>query len=183
MTKFIFIPTWRCNLRCPYCDYRPEGNAEGLKLRAFGKEFDIGVEILWPMWLLFLNRFRPYHLEMTGGEPLCYEGLPDLLAHLPLGSSWGITSNTLDESCRRMLPQNCGGWTASYHYHSDEAFWRNIEALKAKSLYPRVTLVLKPDNTEKVKAAMEKALSLKVGSNIHPILKQGFDWKENKKIF
>lgn len=185
-TNFVFVPTWRCNLRCEYCDYRAGRSGDGFKLRAFGREFDVGSEILWPAWLYMLNRFRPYHLDMTGGEPLCYEGLADFMAHLPHRCTWAITSNTLapKEIIERFSPWNCVAWTASYHYVKDGEFFRNLTILKNKGFPLRVTMVLTPQNHGKVARGIKILKEqLKIPVNIHPLYKQGFDWKDYQKIY
>lgn len=184
-TTFVFIPTWRCNLKCSYCDYETgrRKHAGGYGLVAFGKKMMIGPEIEWPVWLYLLNRFRPYHLDLTGGEPLRYDGLADFMAHLPVWSTWGITSNTLVGDLKGFKPLNCKGWTASYHYHSSDRFFRNLSILRDQGFNVRVTIVLTPENEKRARTAIGRMNEQGFGVNIHPILKQGFDWGKHSRIW
>ncbi|MBW2081683.1 MAG: radical SAM protein [Deltaproteobacteria bacterium] len=175
------MPTWRCNLRCSYCDYRTVKKEGGYELKAFDQVWHFGEEISWPAWLVYLNRFRPYHLELTGGEPTMYKHLPDLLAHVPCDSSWAITSNTLND-VRLFEPGNCKFWTASYHYHSREKFLANIDWLKRRGFPLRVTLVMTPENAEHMFGVMRDFRKQEVMVNVHPVLKQGFSWKEHEEL-
>lgn len=179
-TEIVWVPTWRCNLKCPYCDYRviQAENRAGYLLRTFDQEWEFGREFRWPEWIVCLNRFRPYHLELTGGEPLMYKDLPDLLAHVPADSSWAITSNTLLD-VRAFEPGNCKFWTASYHYHSRERFMENVDWLRRRGFPIRATLVLTPENHEQCFEEMLRFRQDEVMVNVHPVLKQGFSWKDH----
>jgi hypothetical protein len=78
---------------------------------------------------------------------------------------------------------NCVAWTASYHFHSDEIFNRNIAILRSKRINVRVTIVVTPENH---KQAFDKIMEYKnygIGVNVHPVLKQDFDWAEHKDIW
>ena len=66
-------------------------------------------------WLAGLERFAPYHLELTGGEPSLYPGLAELLAGLHEGCAWSITSNLLTEAALRLPLEHCASFTASWH--------------------------------------------------------------------
>lgn len=178
MKKVIFIPTWKCNLKCAYCDYSTTDKGELYTLKAFDKTIDIGKELTWMEWVEVFSKMPPLLLEMTGGEPTKYKDLPKLLKHMGAGSMWAITSNTLlTEQIEQMPVENCLAWTASYHYHSDDLFLDNIMLLAKKGINVRVTIVISPDNYkvgfEKVKSFISKG----IGVNIHPILKQDFDWQ------
>jgi len=185
-TTIIFVPTWRCNLSCSYCDYRTQeikgdGDVSGYRMQCFGEEWEFGKEISWPAWLVYLNRFRPYHLELTGGEPTMYGQLADLLAHIPCDSSWAITSNTLND-VRLFEPQNCKFWTASYHYKKREQFLKNMDWLKRRGFACRVTMVMTPENADHMFSVMRDFRKLDIMVNVHPVLKQGFSWAEHKEL-
>jgi len=188
MNKIIFIPTWRCNLKCEYCDYFVNSeSAKGYTLSAFKKDIKIGPELTWIEWVEHLSKYQPLLLEMTGGEPTVYKDLPKLLKHIGVESRWAITSNTLlTEQIEQMPAENCLAWTASYHYHSDDKFMRNLKILKDKGINVRVTIVITPENYQKGFVKTVEYMNEGFGINIHPLLKQGFDWnskKEDKAIW
>lgn len=183
MKKIIFIPTWRCQLNCSYCDYGyiDLAKTNGYTLQAFDKQVEIGRELYWVEWLEYLDRFEGsgYLLEMTGGEPTCYKDLPKLLRHIGHNSKWAITSNTLNSDIIKEMPlHNCLAWTASYHFHSDKEFERNLFNIKRRGIMPRVTIVFTPWNYEEAFKKI-KHFAQNFGVNIHPMLKQGFSWEKS----
>lgn len=179
--KIIFIPTWRCQLRCKYCDYRID--KEG-RLHAFDKVKTLGAELNWWEWVRYFERFEPCLLEMTGGEPTIYPDLDKLLSHISAQSRWAVTSNTLNTDMIKRLPtHNCLAWTASYHYHSDDTFLTNLFILRGKRVMPRITIVITPENYE---TGLQKIALFKnegYGINVHPVLKQGFDWEAHRDVW
>ena len=146
-------------------------------LQAFDKSIKIGKELTWLEWVEVFSNMQPVLLEMTGGEPTKYKDLPKLLTHIGTESMWAMTSNTLlTDQIENMPAENCLAWTASYHYHSDEKFLNNVLLLIRKGINVRVTIVISPNNYkigfEKVKMFLSKG----IGVNVHPLLKQDFDW-------
>ena len=182
----IFVPTWRCNLRCPYCDYRTQtlSRERDTELRCFGQKWMFGPELSWRDWLTAFDRLGPMHLEITGGEPLMYSGLVNLTRYLRADSTWAITSNTLLDVQGFVSDRNTA-WTASYHYRQKNSFVDNVRKLQRKGFHVRVTLVFTPENAETCREAIELfAGRMRIGVNLHPVLKQGFDWREgNMSIY
>jgi MoaA/NifB/PqqE/SkfB family radical SAM enzyme len=181
LTRFIFIPTFRCQLKCSYCDYswKVIEQDKEYQLEAFGHKWIITEELNWAYWLYALSRFRPYHLSFTGGEPTLWNGIVDFIEHIPRTCSWDITSNTLiDWAIDKILPVNIRTWTASYHYHHTDDFLKNIKLLRVKGFPVTVTLVLRHDNIEKVKEAIALFSKSFIRTNIHPMLKKGYSWDD-----
>lgn len=170
-------------MRCSYCDYRAEMKNHGVvELSCFGKNYTLGPEIPWPVWIAYLYPFKPYHLELTGGEPLVYEGLGKMLDHLPGNCTWAMTSNTLGD-IEDFESHNCMSWTASYHFANRPEFLKHIQVLRLKGFTVRVTMVITPENYKKVEEAMKWLKKEEFGVNIHPFLKQGFSWGDHVEIF
>lgn len=183
-TKIIFVPTWRCNNygKCPYCDYYTDDKQymdRPYKFIAFGREKEVKREIPYQEWLEKLKPFAPYLLEMTGGEPMGYKEMPELLNNLPDGCKWAVTSNSLYKKVIERLPgHNCLAWTASYHNMNDKLFMDNLHILRAKKINVRVTLVFTPENWRTV---LEKINWINdkngFGVNLHAVLKRDFSWR------
>lgn len=184
MRKIIFVPTWKCNLKCSYCDYSTlESECSNYIVNAFANSFEVDRELTWLEWLEKLERFNPYLLEMTGGEPTLYKDLHKLLNHLPNSSRWAITSNSLNSKMIRKLNfQNCLAWTASYHFKNKEQFIDNLKYIRTQGVNVRVTLVFTPDNDEECMAAAFE-MSQYFGINLHPLLKQDFDWNDHLDVW
>jgi len=184
-TIFIFSPTWKCGQNCSYCDYRTEDiNDKSYKLKCFGEEHIINGEYPWAYWMVVLDRFRPYHIEFTGGEPTLYDGFEQLLTYIPRDCSWAVTSNTLNtEVLETLSPSGSKGWTASYHFRQHDKFIKNYLLLRRKGFLVSVTLVLTPENHKEVEKVARDMTSKNIIVNIHPILQQGHDWYKHNEIY
>jgi len=119
--RLIAIPTWRCNLKCSYCAYRVRKDGiidiyHGLSTKALK-------EISPKHWILFFNSFSNALVEFTGGEPLLYNGLSEVVDSLSSKHKWAITSNTtLPNVVFNINPKRCKTWTASFHFESPKPF-------------------------------------------------------------
>lgn len=183
---FVFFNTWRCFLECPYCDYQATNFKEngGYTLECFGNTYPIEEEYHWAYWLALLDRFRPYHLDFCGGEPLIYDGILEMVDHFPNGSTWAITSNTLASALiKRISPIGCVSWTASDHFIQEDKFVNNLWVLRRKGFHVRVTMVFTPENYQTVLDKMNLYRQMNIGINLHPLFKQGFSWHEHNDIF
>ncbi len=179
--RILFVPTWKCNLQCSYCSLRTTTGADGsyqLSDRMLeGMRKDKPVDY----WLSLFEKLPASQLELTGGDPTMYEGLVGLIAGLPSGWTWSITSNTLRvEVVQQLDLSKCLNWTASYHYHSGSLFNAGLLSIKKRGLHPSVTLVVTP---EKITSAYLKARELSGDGyrvNIHRALLPGFSWKDEQ---
>lgn len=172
-TTILSFLTMRCQLHCSYChfEFHPWG------FNGYGRKVEVGAEKSWIWWLEQLNRFRPYFLEFTGGEPLLHPGFKNLVAHIPADSKWAITSNTLLNVDNIELT-DCFAWTASYHYHDMDKFLGNCQKLRVGGLAPRISLVCRPDNFGQMTEAVNIFIRKQFGVNLLRELRQGLDWAE-----
>lgn len=168
-------------MKCTYCDYKCKSVREDLyALDAFDQRYEIYGEIEWEQWIKELEKFAPYHLDITGGEPTLYKDLEHLLAHLEFRSKWSITSNTLNtEMIDKIATFNCHAWTASFHFKEDVKFISNLQLLFKKGIHVRVTMVLTPDNEKLIQHYAWELSKYCYGINIHPMLKKDFDWNDH----
>lgn len=81
--KIIINPTWRCQYKCPYCWVRAMGWHRRTK------------ELPWERWAEWLQSLPwPSVVDFSGGEPLLYPGMIDLLqACGDTDVAWAITTN------------------------------------------------------------------------------------------
>jgi MoaA/NifB/PqqE/SkfB family radical SAM enzyme len=87
-------PSWRCNLACAHC-YSSSGPQAREELR-----LELLLGCLDDAYELGYRR-----LAVSGGEPLLYAGLPQLLAHArALGMATSITTNGMLATARRWAP-------------------------------------------------------------------------------
>jgi hypothetical protein len=186
MKRIIFIPTWKCNLSCDYCYYRVS-RAEypsAYQVSIYGHERQVGPELAWQDWLQHLGRLAPFHLEITGGEPLMYRDLGKIVDSLPGGCKWSITSNTLlTEAVMKMPSNGCICWTASYHYGNDDRFAGNLDLLRKVGIQPCVTLVITPQNYDLALQKINWLSGMEYRLNVHPVQDITVPWKGHDDIW
>jgi hypothetical protein len=184
--RLIWMPEWMCQNytmgksfgeNCPYCPYSYDTKSErliyeGVSVSSNKKcEYKDILKFLLKNATLFNKR-----LEISGGEPLLYNYLPEILAGLN-GWVYGITSNTLYtkgieniiEKCGRM--DGCVSWTASYHPFSkkDDIFANNISLIKKNSKGRiNATLVISEHTIDDLKKYVGFLKGLPIGNiNFH----------------
>jgi hypothetical protein len=174
--KAIWVPTWRCGQDCDYCNYRLDG--EGL--HCFGLTHQYHTPELSPeTWIEFFQRGLIRHVEITGGEPTQYAGLGRVLASLPAGMTFAITSNTL-ELPEDILPHDkCLCWTASFHYREEKKFLANLAEVNRRGFRGSVTLVATPENVDRAIETMRFFDSLGQVYSLHLAMYAGFDWRDH----
>jgi len=191
MIRIIFIPTWKCNFHCPYCDYKTKKLDKGYELDAFQgmhKEI-VKKEPNAFEWLDVFSRFEPYHLELTGGEPTYYYDINRLLSHIPIGSFWSVTTNLSNiEPFLKANPKQCVGMTASYHPYAKEPYsnlgWfrDQLMQLRTKGYNPiQVTIVGYPYNIEKWQEYIN-FFERDFNVNLMLYFKRGWDWTKHPKL-
>ena len=132
MNHYLINTTWRCQLRCPYC------------LLRWTKYDFAAVEHSWSEWAVALRDHTPPGslFDFAGGEPLLFDGLPQLLAYLhQTGRRWAITTNALStkgvDNLLRVRPEGCVLVNVSDHPGNNTDEMRaNVDRLRA--VYPLV---------------------------------------------
>lgn len=163
----------RCNLACHYCHFKPHKNG----FVGYGRDHNYGAELGWWEWLHWLDRFRPYTIEFTGGEPLMWKDFKNFIAHLPFDAKWAITSNTLLNISGIDLSK-CSSWTSSYHYNDLSIFLENVRLI-SKSIKPRISLVAEKDDVERSLTMASYFAKEGYGVNILRQLNPDIDWRES----
>ena len=158
--KLVWFPTWKCNNyknnSCPYCPYGWNAEADSLTFKGeiSSKEGYIKPEIIKEF---FKTNYQEMEgkIEITGGEPLMYKPLAEVLdSHI----KWAITSNTSIVSAVEKLINSgairrCFSWTASYHFfaHKDREFTQIISMLALNHIDVRVTVVVSEETLPHLK--------------------------------
>lgn len=180
MSVAVVVPTWRCNGKCSYCDYRYEADIHGGQLTAFGKtrrvEHEIGVED----WVKTLSVLGVTKVEITGGEPLLRSDFPKVLKQT--GVKWAITSNStgdINPWLDMCISGFCLGWSASLHPWTDrQQFKTSVNSLLAYRLPVSVTVVLQKNNLRWSKGAIRFAKAQGWRVVAHPEYDEGQAWGE-----
>lgn len=173
--KLVWFPEWRCQnydkgkshgKHCPYCPYG--WDAKGKRLLYEGEPKSPGELIDKDIVKRFLQNNITYlagFVEISGGEPLLYKPLTEVL--YDTGYQWSITSNTANVEKIRELGESgvlkrCTSWTASYHPFSgrDEAFSEAAHYLNSAGKKVRVTIVVSKHTLPILKKAQEFVQSL-----------------------
>jgi len=168
--RLVWFPTWLCqnyniqnpqerSLRCPYCPYGYDNGLIFNGQQTCGPQSFIDPKIM----VTFLKTNRVYlgeQIEFSGGEPLLYPYLIDVLSSLP-EFRWAITSNTSVVSTVKRLDESgilgkCGSWTASYHLLSnrDKEFASSVEILQKNNIKIPTTIVIAEETIEHIPRAL-----------------------------
>lgn len=173
----IWVPTWRCQRRCVYCDYdfRPSTKT------CWAVDHHIPATELEPRrWIAFFQKIGTNHIELTGGEPTLYD-LQPVLENLPSQVTWAMTSNGLTGGLIDSLPYDkCTSITLSYHYDATERFFEQAHRLRDKKpgLGVRITIVVTPQNLDEIPGYIERIRNEGFHVNLHPLLKLGHIWDD-----
>lgn len=132
--KVVVNPTWRCQLRCAYCWVHGLGIKPGQEMPA-------------RVWLWFLRQLPgPVTVDFSGGEPLLYDGLFQIIEGLiGAGYGWAMTSNLVDTEKVNALVEkrygNCMGVHVSAHKGGPADLYERAARL-ARAGYPVVLNVV-----------------------------------------
>lgn len=181
--KVVWFPAWACQnytygksygKRCPYCPYSLDRETGRLMYdnRITSSDERAPADDL----IGFFKANYPAmdgKLEVSGGEALMREDLPEILA--AIRHIWCITSNTLmGVAIERMIEngslRRCGGWTASWHPCSgmEESYGRNINLLASAGIHAKATVVVSRHTIDRLPTAVSFLNGLPIsGINWH----------------
>ncbi len=146
----------------------------------YNMEHDVECEIDWHEWKCHLEKITPYHLEMSGGEPLLYNGIVDLIKNINTASTWAITSNTLLYDPALDLSR-CKHWTASWHGYKKEQFIENVVAIDDRGCPLSVSIVVEFANVDKWLQDAYDFRNLGLQVNLLRELNKNVDWNGTKE--
>lgn len=136
----IFNPTSRCNYRCSYCPVVTKFD--------YTTVFPKNEEKSVADWLGAFEKLPPAMIYIAGGEPFVYNGLPDLVNHLPKKHQIvGIVTNlSQDIRLYRKMKRKIH-IRASFHreFIGQDEFVAKIKALRDQ-FYIHVNIVATPEN-------------------------------------
>lgn len=165
----IFIPTYRCNYRCPYCDV--------WKLADKFRERDLDEWIRW--FYLLPNSI----VDVTGGEPFLYREWFDLVASMPSRHRMAVTTN-LSYDVARFGPlwSRLTNVTVSFHPHTVELvdFITKLKRLKRYREKVSCNIVGYPDFLCRLPEFIEKIQSLGVYVNVDPYIHEDYQYTEEE---
>ena len=182
--KLVWFPAWACQNygpsgtsfgpKCPYCPYGIDKETKRLVFENKPTSSDERAELVDLVAFFNTNRVAMQnHLEISGGEALMRQDLPEILANIP--HHWAITSNTLMSTVvQRMIDnrslERCVSWTASWHPCSgmEDSFSRSIKMLADCDRPARATVVIADSTIGRLKETLEFLGSLPLdGINWH----------------
>lgn len=176
--RLVWFPTWACQNyskegvsgsdSCPYCPYGMKNGELLFEDKPVYTNLIEDPEVI--SGFLAKNAAKLGVLDISGGEPLLYPHLVEVLSHPGLQDvEWAITSNTLSESAIDKLIASgvlarCQCWTASYHANAgkDDIFRRNIEKLSKHVKKVKTTIIVAESTIDKLNSTMEFVSSLPI---------------------
>ena len=181
--KLVWFPAWACQnytagqsygRKCPYCPYSIDKTTNRLIYdnRVTASDERASAADL----VAFFNANHVAmggHLEVSGGEALMRQDLPEILAAIP--HQWAITSNTLMSTAIQRMIDNwalarCVAWTASWHPCSgmEVSYARCIEMLASCNRHARATVVISEATVGRLRETLKFLEELPLaGINFH----------------
>lgn len=187
----VLNPTWRCDLadeigKCPYCPNLVLDGGHRVEFYWGLGVNEVKREATAKEWLDFLNLLPPSFIDICGGEPLIWEGLSELVAGLPTGFPWGISSNCFTpEVIERLDLTRCRCWTASFHPYAmgkadyGNRFFQSLRVLTSRHLHVIVSIMAYPENIHWLPFWVEAFESWGFPVNVQPYEDPRYDWREH----
>ena len=187
----VLNPTWRCNLadevgKCPYCPNLVRENGHKVEFYWGLGMNEVSREATTKEWLDFFSRLPLSLIDICGGEPLIWDGLPELVEGLPKGFSWTISSNCLGaEVIERLDLTRCVSWTASFHPYAmgkadyGNRFFQSLRVLSSRHLNVVVSIMAYPVNIHWLPFWIEAFEGWDFPVNIQPYENPCYDWREH----
>lgn len=190
--RIIWTPTQWCPLyslrTCRYCGYLDSSATEFryMNLPSYAIEKQLTPE----QWVEMLSKLPPALLDATGGEPLAYGDMTQIVRRSPQ-HDFAFTTNLMYDPELLCGLENVVSWTCSYHYlapeNAKERFWVNWEKLMGAQANCVVTVVAYPDEWGKFREAVEEVRGKGINLNIHPYYAPNYSfpsdlWEELKTL-
>ncbi len=157
----IIMPTFSCNYRCPYCFI--------ITNKKYHKQLPKEFEHTSHEWIKALELFAPSMISISGGEPLIYEYIDDLLNNIPKKHSlYSITSNLQYNIDKILSLKDKVDIHASFHPNmtTKEEFGEKVLQLKRKGFNILVNLVAAPALLTNI-IEFKDYFEIKLGSTFH----------------
>jgi len=165
LIHFIFIPTYLCQYRCPYCE-----------VWALTERFKpVDVE----EWLRFFNNQASSLVDCTGGEPFLYEGWVDFVLNLSQRHRIAVTTNLgYKPSSFKDLWPRFSNVTVSFHPHTVdlERFLESVLEVKALQRNIGCNIVAYPDQLEKLPSYIEAFNELSIPVHVDPYISEKYQY-------
>jgi len=192
--RMTLIPTWRCNFagaqKCIYCDYVPRRGGKEINVAQGLRTLKVAREAEPQEWLSFLQKLPPAIVDFTGGEPLLYSGITELLSNFPEKHKWALTTNIHRiEKLLGLDPGRCECITASYHptqiepYSDIDWFTRQLKKLRSEGFNTAVNIVGFPAYINRLGDYVNHFISQGFPVNVMPFLNRNWDWRRNKGFY
>lgn len=176
----VFSPTFRCNYNCPYCLINTKIN--------YAKKYSKNNEYDYREWITALNRFPCSLIYISGGEPLIFPGLTDLIREISKKHLIGSLNTNLSSDISKLMKinqKNIMSVAASFHPHmtEKEGFAKKVRKLKENGFIVKVSLVAYPqilDSIDDFKMYFLEKLGVEF--IIEPYLDPTYEYSEEEKI-
>ncbi len=187
----VLNPTWRCDLadkvgKCPYCPNLVSEDGKRVEFYWGLGTNEVKAEATVKQWLSFFSKLPPSFIDICGGEPLYWSGLPELVEGLPKGFTWGITSNCFAPDVIKNLDlTRCKSWTASFHPYAigkadyGNRFFESLRILVYRHIDTRVTIMGFPGNLDWLPFWVEAFKGWNFRASVQPYESPKYAWGDH----
>lgn len=175
----VFSPTFRCNYNCPYCLINTKIN--------YANRYPKSNEYDYREWIIALNRFPCSLIYISGGEPLIFPGLTDMIKAISKKHLIGSLNTNLSSDINKLMKINQKkilSVAASFHPHmtDKEAFAKKVMMLKKIGFIVKVSLVAYPEILDSIDDFKVYFLEkLGVEFIIEPYLDPAYEYSDEEK--
>ncbi len=168
--SILFVPTFKCNYNCPYCNVTKE------KLGSIYKEIN------WRKWRKFFENIPPATVSISGGEPFLYKRIVRLVNSLKKHKVHIVTNLSMLRKIKKI--NRSIRFTVSFHPHmiSLSAFKEKIIKLQRWGFSFQINIVAYPDIIDSLKFFKEVFENMGIHVNVDPYIDPSFTYSREELL-
>ena len=167
--------TYRCTYKCSYCPF--------CNITDYSKLYPKSSEKTPEQWLKILQKLPPMAFLIIGGEPLLYDGLSEVINHLPKQHSIiGLISNASlpIERYKKIKKNVCLSISFHREFAKEKEFIEKVLEIKSIMRINSVNIVATPENLPFLEELHRKLTPKGITIRVEHLVKSGFEYSTSE---